>query len=78
MCLEEYVTSDLSSELRNWYTTYFTGLNIREAERHPEASVARMLDVILIQYHIVGFLGDISSFISVLRSHPLLHLVTMT
>jgi len=62
MNLEEFATSDLSAELRNWYTTHFSGLNVSDAEKYPEESVAKAAEVVLKRYDIIGFLDDFSSF----------------
>lgn len=67
MSLEEYVTSDLSGELRNWYTTHYTGLTNDEAERNPEKSVTKAMEVVLKRYDIIGFLDDFEAFIETLR-----------
>ncbi|MBN1833578.1 MAG: sulfotransferase family 2 domain-containing protein [Deltaproteobacteria bacterium] len=63
MSLEEYAVSGLSAELRNWYTTHFTGLSIRDAEKNPAESVAKAIDAIMKTYDVVGFLDDFESFI---------------
>ena len=67
MSLEDYATSDLDCELRNWYTTHFSGLSVEDAERNPEASIASAVDVMLNGYDIIGFLDDFSSFAETLR-----------
>jgi len=61
--LEDYVSSGLGEELRNWYTIYFSGLSIKEAEMAPEASVQRAFQVISEKYDIVGFQDDLSAVI---------------
>jgi len=68
MGLEEYATSGLSDELRNWYTTHFSGLSLDDVERRPEESIAKALEVILKRYDIVGFLDNFSLFLEMLRS----------
>ncbi|MCI5223688.1 MAG: hypothetical protein D3924_13715 [Candidatus Electrothrix sp. AR4] len=68
MSLEDYATSDLSGELRNWYTTHFSGLKVDEAERSPEEATAKAFDVVLKRYDIIGFLDDFSSFAEALRT----------
>jgi len=68
MGLEEYATSNLSDELRNWYTTHFSGLSLDDVERRPEESIAKALEVILKRYDIVGFVDNFSSFLETLRS----------
>jgi len=68
MGLEEYATSGLSDELRNWYTTHFSGLSLDDVERRPEESIAKALEVIPKRYDIVGFLDNFSSFLEMLRN----------
>jgi hypothetical protein len=67
MTLKDYVTSDLSEELRNWYTTYFSGLSIDQAEANPDRSVAAALDTLTTSYDIVGTLESFGVFIESLR-----------
>ncbi|WP_218079994.1 sulfotransferase family 2 domain-containing protein [Anthocerotibacter panamensis] len=59
MELQDYAVSNLSPELRNWYTTHFTGLSIEEAEREPEAAIQKAIQVILQRYKIIGFQDDL-------------------
>ena len=68
MSLEEYATSDLSGELCNWYTTHFSGLTISDAERSPEESVTKAVEVVLKRYDIIGLLDSFISFVETLRS----------
>jgi hypothetical protein len=68
MNLEEFATSDLSDELRNWYTTHFSGLTVSDAARNPEESVAKAVEVVLKRYDIIGFLDDFTSFAETLRN----------
>jgi len=67
MSLEDYVTSGISRELRNWYTIYFSGLTMDDAEANPDESVNIAVEVILRKYDIVGFLDNFSSFFNTLR-----------
>lgn len=67
MSLEEYATSNLSIELRNWYTTHFSGLDADEIERNPEEAVSKAYEVVLNKYDIVGFLDNFSAFTEALR-----------
>ena len=67
MSLEDYATSGLSGELRNWYTTHFSGLLADDAERTPEEAITKAADVVLNRYDIIGFLDDFSSFTETLR-----------
>jgi hypothetical protein len=68
MTLKDYVSCNLSEELRNWYTTYFTDLSIDQAEAHPERSVAAALQILSSSYDIIGTLEAFGSFIESLRS----------
>ena len=68
MSLEDYATSRLSDELKNWYTCHFSGLTLDEAERNPELSITKAFEVLTKRYDIIGFVNDYSSFISVLSS----------
>ncbi|MCF8262163.1 MAG: sulfotransferase family protein [Melioribacteraceae bacterium] len=67
LSLLEYISSDLSDELRNWYTTHFTGLSIEEAEKNPEKSVELAFQKIVSRYDLVGFQDDLIAFIENLR-----------
>lgn len=71
LSLEEYATSDLSDELRNWYTTHFSGLTVAEAEQSPEQTVAAAVDVVLQRYDIIGFLDEFDSFTSTLKDQAM-------
>ncbi len=68
MSLETYATSNLSVELRNWYTTHFSGLAVDKAERNPEESITRAVEIVLKRYDIIGFLDNFSSFAETLRN----------
>lgn len=68
MSLEDYATSGLSHELRNWYTTHFSGIAVDFAEQSPEESITKAVDVVLKRYDIIGFLDDFTSFIETLRN----------
>lgn len=61
MSLEAYVASGISDELQNWYTTYFSGLTLEEAEKSPVKSVNSAVEAI-IKYDIIGFLENLSVF----------------
>lgn len=62
--LEDYITRDgLSGELRNWYTTHFSGMTIKEAENNPKESVDKAVKTVLNRYDLVGFLDNFSSFV---------------
>jgi len=64
--LDEYVQRNLGGELRNFYTVYFSGLPLRDAEQNPEESVAMAAEA-LSRYDAVGFLDDFASFAAALR-----------
>ena len=65
--LEDYARLGLSSELRNWYTTHFTGLSIEEAEGDPAAAVQRAAEIVLGCYDVVGFQDDLPAAMRALR-----------
>jgi len=64
--LEDYASSLLSLELRNWYTTHFSGLSLDEAESAPEASVRAAVKNILENYDVVGFQDDLAAAVRAL------------
>lgn len=66
--LEDYASSELSPELRNWYTTHFTGLSVEEVEMEPEESVQRAAQVISKRYDIIGFQDDLPAVMHKLRN----------
>lgn len=67
--LGHYISHDgMSVELRNWYTTHFSGMTIEEAENDPKEAVSRALNAVLNRYDLVGFLDDFSSFAEKLRA----------
>ncbi len=68
MSLEDYATSDLSDELRNRYTTSFSGLEVNDAEQSPGESITKAVDVALKRYDIIGLLGNFSLFTETLRN----------
>ena len=67
IALKDYASLDLSSELRNWYTTHFTGLSIEQAEKNPDASVNLAVKIILERYNIIGFQNDLRAVMNKLR-----------
>lgn len=67
MSLEDYVTLGISGELRNYYTTRFSGLTADDAEKKPNESINRAVEAILKTYDVVGFLDSFSSFADALR-----------
>lgn len=67
MSLEDYACSNLSGELRNWYTTHFSGLPLDVAEENPEKSIAKAAEVLLNRYNIIGFLDNFPLLIENIR-----------
>ena len=65
--LEDYACSNLSDELKNWYTTHFSGFTSVKAEKNPEEAVATAVETVLNQFDIIGFLDDFPAFIESLR-----------
>lgn len=67
MELKDYATSNLSLELRNWYTTHYSGLNLDLAEQNAEESIGKAYDVLMNRYDIVGLLSNLSEFAESLK-----------
>ena len=67
MELKDYATSNLSLELRNWYTTHYSGLNLDYAEQNAEESIGKAYDVLMNRYDIVGLLSNLSKFAESLK-----------
>jgi len=67
IALKDYASLDLSKELRNWYTTHFTGLSIEQAEKNPDESVNLAVKIILERYNLIGFQNDLRSVMNRLR-----------
>jgi hypothetical protein len=65
--LEDYGRGDLSSELRNWYTSYFSRLSPRETRDDPERALTVALRRIRERYDIVGFLDRLPAAMDELR-----------
>jgi hypothetical protein len=68
MTLEEYVTSGISGELRNWYVSHFLGMPFSEAESRPEWSVAEAYTFVKERYQVIGFLDDLETAMNNLGS----------
>ncbi len=66
--LEQYATLNLSDELRNYYTTHFSGLTISDAEKNPEDSVTKALEFVLERYNLMGVLDEFETFITKLKN----------
>jgi len=67
MSLAEYVSSGLSEELHNWYTTHFSGMTDADAEQNPQKSVAKAVETVRKTYDIVGFLDAFDEFAEKVR-----------
>ena len=67
MSLEDYATSELSCELRNFYISHFSGLLADEINLNPEKSVERAVSV-LEQYDVIGFQDDLTSAMNKLQN----------
>lgn len=68
MSLEDYVSSNLSDELQNYYVSHFSGLSSDEIQNNPEKSIETAIDNLKNNYDIVGFLDDFNLFINNLRA----------
>lgn len=66
--LKDYASLSLSGELRNLYTTYFSGFSIQEAELKPELSVYLAAKTILEQYNIIGFQDNLPELVKKIRN----------
>ena len=66
--LEDYAVSNLSGELRNFYTAHFTGLPIEQVEQNPEESIALAFKIISEKYDIVGFQDNLPAVIEQLKA----------
>jgi len=62
MSLDEFAMSDITDENRNYYTCHFLGIDAVEAEKNPDASVARALELVSNRYDIIGFLDAMPQF----------------
>jgi hypothetical protein len=71
--LEDYASSGLRNELCNWYTCYFSGFSIEEAEMKPGESVNRAAQHIFNNYSIIGFQHDLPRVIEKLKSEANLY-----
>jgi hypothetical protein len=58
--LQDYVSSRVSDELQNWYTTHFSGLSVEEVNKNPEEALQRAVHIISTRYDIVGFQDELS------------------
>lgn len=67
MTIQDYVSSDLSRELQNWSTTYFSGFESTRAVSHPDQCVSAAMDVLTRRYDVLGTLEDFTSLIQRLR-----------
>lgn len=67
MTLAHYVKEGDSEELRNWYTSHFTGLNEGDIGCAPKKSQDEAFDIVTTKYDIIGFLDDFQSFVKELK-----------
>lgn len=67
LSLEDYASSGLSPELRNYYTTHFSGLSIEEAEMNPEKSLSIAVEKIE-TYDVVGFQENLTAVVNKLKN----------
>lgn len=68
MDLKAYVTSGLSFELCNWYTTHFSGWKFDQAKADPERAVQIAFDTIEQRYDLVGFLDNLEELMNQLKN----------
>ena len=66
--LEDYASSDLSGELRNWLTAHFARLSTEEVNKRPQEALDLALQRITKRYALVGFLDDLDPFMSQLKT----------
>ena len=71
--LKDYTSSGLGSELRNWYTTHFSGYSLEDAEKCPEDSVRRAFDIISERYDVFGFQDNLAESVNRLRNSARLY-----
>lgn len=62
--LRDYCYSPPTIELRNWYTTHYSGLEVEEAERLGPEAVQHAFSIIKEKYRLVGFQDDLPSFMN--------------
>lgn len=68
MKLEDYVASDLSEELTNWYTIHFSSMSLSDLRKNPDEAFEKALENML-KYDLIGFLDDYPLFIRQLKEH---------
>lgn len=71
--LKDYASSGISCELRNWYTTHFTGLSLDAVESNPDDSVPRAARIITEKYGVVGFQDQLIEAMCKLRTAESIH-----
>jgi len=62
MSLDEFAVSSLTTENRNYFTCHFLGVNVAEAEKAPDESIAKAVDVVRTKYDAFGFLDQLDLF----------------
>lgn len=59
--LEDYVNLEITTELKNYYTTRFSELSNEEAEKNPQEAIEKALNFIN-KYDLVGTLDNLPNF----------------
>jgi hypothetical protein len=67
LSLQDYATSDLSDELRNYFVSEFAGIPWREAERRPSEAVEQAYAVLQREYAVVGIVEALDAVMARIR-----------
>lgn len=73
MSLLDYVTSNLSDELRNNYVSRFIESSSEAAEARPDESIRKAFQVLRDEYKVVGLVDDLTSFATTLAAKAAFH-----
>jgi len=65
--LEQYVSLGITDEVRNWYTTHFSGLPLEIVKSEPEISLTKAITNILNHFDLIGFLDEYFLFATELK-----------
>lgn len=68
LSLEDYATSELSCELRNFYVSHFSDLLVSQINQNPQQSIERAVKVVLERYDVIGFQDDLTSTMNKLQN----------
>ena len=68
LSLEDYATSELSCELRNFYISHFSGFSVEEMNQNPQESIARAVSIVRENYDVIGFQDDLTSTMNKLQN----------